>query len=132
MAYVESHPKLIIACWATVGVLLAMALVFVRSKRRHYALGVLPLTLPAVMYIFSGMIARWINPTIAAASSVQIRIVLDLIAALVACVLIGLVSTIVSKKKKTRALFMIACSLFVLVFSSILIINTALQMGVAA
>lgn len=127
MPPVESNPKLLIACWATLGVFLAIAVVFLRYRRRPFALGVLPLTLPSVMYLFSGMIARWIDPALSAASSVQIRIVLDLMAALVSCVLIGLVATVVTKNKKARTFFVISCSLFVVIFSSILIVNTALQ-----
>ena len=129
MNHVESNPKLIIACWATLGVLLAMVVIFLRYRRRHFALGVLPLALPAVTYLFSGIIARWIDPALSAASSVQIRVVLDLIAALIACVLIGLIATVVTQSRSSRLFFITACSLFVSIFSSILIINTALQIN---
>lgn len=126
-ATVQSDTQLLIACWATVIVLVAMALVFLRSKRRRYALAVLPLTFPPSMYIISGVIARTIDSTLPFATSVQIRIVLDLAAALAACMVIGLISGYVSKVRRTRVAFLICCSLFVVAFSSLLIMSSVIQ-----
>ena len=124
---VISNQKLIIACWATAIVLILMAVVFMRSNRRHFALAVLPLTIPSIVHLVSGFLANTLDPAFAPITSVQIRILADLIAALVACLLVGLTSILVSKKRKTRLLFAIACALFIIVFSSFLLMSSVVQ-----
>jgi len=124
---VVSNQKLMIACWATVIVFALMALVFFRSKRRGYGFAVLPLTIPPAAHIVSGMLARTIDPAIPPISAVQLRIIIDLAAALVACAAIGLVANFVSKKRKPRLAFIGACTLFVIVFSSFLIMSSVVQ-----
>lgn len=131
MNTVETSSKLLIACWATVILILAMALIFFRGKRRHYGTAILPLVLPPLMHLVSGMLSRWLGVLLPFANSFEIRIVLDLAAAVAACVLIGLASTLLYETRKGRALFILCCSVFIVVFSGILIMNTVLQYGVA-
>jgi len=119
--------KLLIACWATVIVLIAMALVFWRSKKSNYAVAVLPLVLPPLGHLISGILARGLDLTLPFASSFQIRIVIDLIAAIAACVLVGVTSQLVYETRKGRTLFALSCSLFIVVFSAILILSTLSQ-----
>ncbi len=127
MSVVETNSKLLIACWATVLILLAMALIFSRGKRRHYGLAVLPLVIPPLTHIVSGIIARWVSTPLPFANSFEVRIVLDLMAALVACILVGLASVRLYEGKAGRTLFILSCSLFIVAFSSILILNSVLQ-----
>ena len=119
--------KLLIACWATVIVLAAMSLVFWRSKKTRFAVAVLPLMLPPAGHLISGILARGLDLTFPFASSFQIRIVIDLIAAIAACVLIGITSQLVYKTRKTRTWFALSCSVFIVVFSAILIFSTLSQ-----
>ncbi len=124
---VTTNSKLLIACWATVIVLAAMSLVFWRSKKNSYAVAVLPLTLPPLVHLISGILARGLDLTLPFASSFQIRIVIDLIAAVVACVLIGVTSQLLYETRKGRTLFAVCCSAFIVVFSAILILSTLSQ-----
>ena len=124
---VITSKKLLIACWATVIVLIAMALVFWRSKKSNYAVAVLPLVLPPLGHLISGILARGLDLTLPFASSFQIRIVIDLIAAIAACVLVGVTSQLVYETRKGRTLFALSCSLFIVVFSAILILSTLSQ-----
>ena len=131
MNTVETSSKILIACWATVIILAAMAIIFFRGKRRHYGIAILPLMLPPLMHIVSGFSARWLGGLLPFANSFEIRIVLDMIAAMTACALIGLASTLLYESRKGRALFIVCCAIFIVVFSGILIMNTVLQYGVA-
>ncbi len=124
---VTTNSKLLIACWATVIVLAAMSLVFWRSKKNTYAIAVLPLILPPLGHLISGILARGLDLTLPFASSFQIRIVIDLIAAVVACVLIGVTSQLLYETRKGRTLFAVCCSAFIVVFSAILILSTLSQ-----
>ncbi len=126
---VQTDSRLLLACWATAVILVMMSLVFFRSKKRSYALAVLPLALPSVMYIVSGVLARSLDRTIFFASSFQIRIALDLAAALVSCVLIGFASNVLSASKRTRMLFCLCCTAFVVVFSGLLIMSSVVQIA---
>ena len=119
--------KLLIACWATVIVLAAMSLVFWRSKKSRFAVAILPLTIPPAGHLISGILARGLDLTFPFASSFQIRIVIDLIAAIAACVLIGITSQLVYKTRKTRTWFALCCSAFIVVFSAVLILSTLSQ-----
>ncbi len=119
--------KLLIACWATVIVLAAMSLVFWRSKKSRFAVAILPLIIPPAGHLISGILARGLDLTFPFASSFQIRIVIDLIAAIAACVLIGITSQLVYKTRKARTLFALTCSAFTVVFSAILILTTLSQ-----
>ena len=127
MSAVETNSKILIACWATVIILLAMALIFFRGKRRHYGPAILPLTIPPLTHIVSGLLARWLCVPFSFANSYEIRIVLDLMAAVVACVLIGLTSGLLYETRKGRTLFILCCTVFIIAFSSILILNSVLQ-----
>jgi len=104
-----------------------MALVFWRSKKSNYAVAVLPLVLPPLGHLISGILARGLDLTLPFASSFQIRIVIDLIAAIAACVLVGVTSQLVYETRKGRTLFALSCSLFIVVFSAILILSTLSQ-----
>ncbi len=125
--FVQSNLKLLFAAWAVVILIGLMAIVFLRSKKRAYALAVLPLGLPSAMYIVSGMLARWIDPLLPFANSYQIRMILDLAAALVACLLIGLLSGGISEGKRSRTLFAVCGTAFVVVLSGMFIMNSFLQ-----
>ncbi len=131
MNTVETNSKILIACWATVIIVLAMALIFFRGKRRHYGTAILPLILPPLMHIVSGFLSRWLDNLLPFATSYDIRIVLDLIAAVSACVLIGLASSLLYETRKGRTFFILCCAVFVTAFSGILIMNTVLQYGAA-
>lgn len=126
---VQTDSQLLFACWATAVILATMSLVFLRSKKRSYALAVLPLAIPSVMYIISGVLARTLDATLSFASSFQIRIALDLTAALVACVLIGFASNVLSASKRTRLLFCLCGTAFVVVFSGLLIMSSVVQIA---
>lgn len=55
---------MLFACWAIVIVLLAMVVVFMRAKKKDYALAVLPLTLVPFAHIISGVISRFLDSLI--------------------------------------------------------------------
>lgn len=124
---VITNSKLLIACWATVIVLAAMSIVFWRRKKNSYALAVLPLMLPPLGHLISGILARGLDLTIPFATSFQIRIVIDLIVAIIACVLIGITSQFLYETRKGRTIFVISCSVFIVVFSAMLIMTTISQ-----
>lgn len=122
---VATDEKLLIACWSTTIILVIMAIVFRRGNRRNLVWAVAPLILPPAMHIFSRQLALAFAPS----ASIQTRIILDLSAALVACVLIGFANGLVSKTKRIRIAYLVCGMLFVLAFSGVLIMNSVNQMN---
>ena len=126
-----TNSKMLIACWATVIILGAMSLVFWRGKKTSYALGVLPLAIPPLVHVFSGLLARGLDFTIPFATPFHTRIVIDLIAAATACILIVVASQFLYDTKKGRTIFVICCSLFIVAFCAVLITTTMSQYAAA-
>ncbi len=124
---VQSSTKLLFASWATVMLIGLMFIVFFRRKKKEYAWAVLPLGIPAGIYILSGILARLADPILSFANSYQIRIIIDLAAALVACLLIGILSGKIPGGKRNRTIFAICATAFVVVFSGLLIMNSLRQ-----
>ncbi len=124
----EEHPPephtpagMLFACWAIVIVLLAMVVVFMRAKKKEYALAVLPLTLVPFMHIVSGVLARFLDP-ILFLNFTEIRILIDLTAALFSCLLLGFSSRGISEKR-SRRLLTIFCAGFIILLTWVLIYN---------
>ena len=113
---------MLFACWAIVIVLLAMVVVFMRAKKKEYALAVLPLTLVPFAHIVSGVIARLIDPLIPL-NFIELRVLIDLTAALFSCLLLGFSSRGITEKR-SRRLFTIFCAGFTILLTWVLIYNT--------
>ena len=113
---------MLFACWAIVIVLLAMLVVFMRAKKKEYALAVLPLTLVPFAHIVSGVIARLVDPLVFL-SYTEIRVLIDLTAALFSCLLLGFSSRGI-EEKRSRRLFTIFCAGFTILLTWVLVYNT--------
>lgn len=113
---------MLFACWAIVIVLLAMVVVFKRAKKKDYALAVLPLTLVPFAHIISGVISRFLDSLIFL-SFTQIRVLIDLTAALFSCLLLGFSSRGIPEKRNRR-LFTIFCAGFTILLIWVLVYNT--------
>ena len=112
---------MLFACWSIVIVLAAMFFVFMRAHKREYAVAVLPLVITPLMHICSGVLARWLDG-ILPLTWVELRVALDLIAALISCLLIGLSSRSIPVRR-SRNVFLIFCSGFIIILALALIIN---------
>lgn len=113
---------MLFACWAIVIVLVAMALVFLRSGKKEYALAVLPLAITPFVHIFSAVLANALD-VVFPLSPVDLRVVIDLTAALIACLLIGVSSRNI-KGRRNRNLFSVVCSGFIIILTIVLVVNT--------
>ena len=113
---------MLFACWAIVIVLVAMAVVFMRSGKREYAVGILPLILPPAVHIVSGLLARVLDPLLPL-NGAQLRIIIDLLAGLLGCLLIGFSSRNI-KGRRSRNAFLVACSGFTIILTLVLIVDT--------
>lgn len=113
---------MLFACWAIVIVLLAMVVVFMRARKKEYALAVLPLTLVPFAHIVSGVMARFLDSLIPL-SFAGIRILIDLTAALFSCLLLGFSSRGIAEKR-SRRLFTIFCAGFTILLTWVLVYNT--------
>lgn len=112
---------MLFACWSIVIVLAAMFFVFMRAHKKEYAVAVLPLVITPLMHICSGVIARWLDG-ILPLTWVELRVALDLIAALISCLLIGFSSRSIAVRR-SRNVFLIFCSGFIIILTLALIIN---------
>ena len=58
----KPRPGCFFACWAIVIVLSLMVLVFLRARKKEYAVAILPLLIAPFVHIFSGLLAKgWIR-----------------------------------------------------------------------
>ena len=121
-ATVSTTTGMLFACWAIVIVLISVFIVFMRKGKREYAVAVLPLVLVPLMHIFSGVLANALAIPLQLTAS-EIRVIFDITAGLVGCVLIGLFALNI-KGKRTRIAFMISCSGFIIILTWVLIMNT--------
>ena len=112
---------MLFACWSIVIVLAAMFFVFMRAHKKEYAVAVLPLVITPLMHICSGVIARWLDG-ILPLTWVELRVALDLIAALISCLLIVFSSRSIAVRR-SRNVFLIFCSGFIIILTLALIIN---------
>lgn len=112
---------MLFACWSIVIVLAAMFFVFMRARKKEYAVAVLPLVITPLMHICSGVLARWLDG-ILPLTWVELRIALDLIAALISCLLIGFSSRSIPVRR-SRNVFLVFCSGFIIILTLALIIN---------
>ena len=130
---------MLFACWAIVIVLLAMVVVFMRAKKKDYALAVLPLTLVPFAHIISGVaivplivlpfihilsnpLAHLLDPLLPLTLP-ELRIAVDMTAGLVSCLLIGLTARHI-RERRTRNAFMICCSGFLIILTLVLVVNS--------
>lgn len=122
-ASVTTTRGMLFACWAIVIVLLAMAFAFLRSNKKDYALAILPLMITPFVHIFSGVIAKFLE-ILVPLTAAELRVIIDLTAGLVSCLLIGLATLGIKEKKRVRCAFFWCCAGFVVILTIVLVTNT--------
>ena len=60
----RTSASMLFACWAIVVVLLAMVIIFLRARKKEYAVAILPLLIAPVVHIFSGVAAKWLDTAV--------------------------------------------------------------------
>lgn len=113
---------MLFACWAIVIVLLAMAFAFLRANKRDYAVAILPLVCTPLMYIISGVIARKLT-ILLPVSAFELRLMLDMSAGFVSCVLLGVLSRRLPSPR-IRQWFLFFCAAFVMILTLVLVNNS--------
>ena len=112
---------MIIECWTIIILLTAVALIYIRAKRRHYALGILSMTIIPLFHVLGyGIVTLTLRFTNVPA--VQIRTVIDILALPIASVILVVLSGKI-RSKKVRAGFIAFCGGFMLILSCILILS---------
>lgn len=122
---------MLFACWAIVIVLLAMVFVFLRSNKKDYALAILPLIITPFIHIFSGVMAGFLK-VLFPLNAAELRIIIDLTAGLVSCLLLGLATRGIREKKRVRCAFFWCCAGFVVILTIVLVTNTMVTAQVLA
>lgn len=116
---------MLFACWAIVIVLAAMFVVFMRAKKKEYAVAILPLGLEPFVHIFSRLFANWLDPFLPLTAP-EIRVAVDLTAALIACLIAGWTSRLI-RGKRTRTAFLLSCSGFIIILTLVLVVHTLME-----
>lgn len=111
----------IFACWAIVVILVLMMVIFMRSDRKQYAIAIIPLIILPLVHIFSRIISLPIA-TITPLNRDEIRIIVNVVAGLVSCLLLGVSTRGVEGKTSRRAMFVV-CSAFILILTIALVAN---------
>ena len=118
---VSNSSGMLFACWSIVVVIVAMFIIFMRAHKKEYAVAILPLVLVPLMHIFSAILSRLMYNVIPLQVH-EIRVLLDLTAALFTCLLLG-VSSRQIPEKRTRRGFFICCSGFIIILTIVLLVN---------
>lgn len=119
---VQANGGMLFACWAILIVLAAMFFTFMRARKTDYALAILPLAIPPLIYIPSGLIARWLSSFLPV-SGLQLMMTINLIAGLIACLMIGITSRRIEPKGSRRA-FSLCCAGFIMILTITLVLRT--------
>ncbi|MCI8554264.1 MAG: hypothetical protein HFJ80_04890 [Clostridiales bacterium] len=119
---ISTSAGMLFACWAIVIVLLAMALVFMRAGQKAYALAILPLVITPFVHIFSGVLVRVIYTALPFTPE-EIRAAVDMTGGLISCLLTGVASRGVARRK-TRNALAVCCSGFIIILTLVLVLNT--------
>ena len=117
-----SHSGMLFACWAIFIVLLAMVVVFLRSGKKEYAVAILPLLIVPFMHIFSCILSSLLSGPLPFTAA-ELRIMIDLTAGLVSCLLLGFASLGI-EGRRTRNAFFWCCAGFVVILTLVLVTNT--------
>lgn len=118
----QTPASMLFACWAIVVVLLAMAVIFLRARKKEFAVAILPLLITPAIHIVSGVVAKWLSGAVALSAG-QLRVIIDLTAGLISCLLLGLVSRGI-EERRTRNGFFWCCAGFVVILTLVLVTNT--------
>ncbi len=113
---------MLFACWAIVIILSLMAIVFLRARKKEYAVAILPLLIAPFVHIFSGILAKGADAFLPLSTG-QIRIIIDLTAGLISCLLLGLASRGIPERRTRNGLFW-CCAGFVVILTLVLVTNT--------
>lgn len=109
------------ACWSIVIVLIVMMLVFMRAEKTSYAVATGPLLILPLAYVVSGRVASWLA-LVFPMTAIDLRIIINVVASLAACLLIGFTAQRIAEKRSRRA-FIICCTGFILLLTLALVIN---------
>ena len=116
--YFGSYP---IESFAIISIILAIAFIFLRSGKKVYAYGILPLLLVPVVNLIMPYAVPFLEK-ILHFDTVSIKICLIFIALIAACMLIGIAGAAL-KKKGARTLYFVICGLFTLTLSMLMILQ---------
>ena len=111
---------MLMACIATVIIVLIMAGIFLRYGRRGYTLAILPLTTVPLLYTLSMFTADMITKDPLLFAKIVAATVVT--AVVIAGILFG-VCSLIFKSKATKTSYLICCGLFTLVFAIVLLLD---------
>lgn len=112
---------MIIECIAITGIILAISVIFLRARKRTYALSTLPLAIVPVINIVEGVLARLVMH-ISSLDRLTTFVFINIVAAAVSCLFVG-VMTMKFRMKRTKAAYMVLTLLFNIILVMILIQN---------
>ncbi|OJU13271.1 MAG: hypothetical protein BGN88_06905 [Clostridiales bacterium 43-6] len=108
------------ACFAIVAILLAMSFIFLRTGKKGYALGTIPLVFVPGMYIFASAISS--VPKIVDVIDIEIIYTLAVVTGMiVACIAYGIFASKIHKKS-SRTAYLMSCGGFTLLLSIMLLL----------
>lgn len=116
-----SMSGMMFACWSIVIVLVVMLIVFMRAEKVNYAVATSPLLIQPLAYVASGRLASWLE-VVLPMPAVDIRIIINVVAALAACLLVSLTAQRITEKR-SRRVFIGCCTGFVVLLALALAIN---------
>ncbi|MFA9381780.1 MAG: hypothetical protein ACERKO_12050 [Acetanaerobacterium sp.] len=118
---------MIVECVTITAILMAIFFVFLRGRKPKSALSTIPIIIVPMMHLAGSPISQWLSPLFGV-QRLQVYVALDVFAFM----LFALISIIMLKNfhsKRTRITYMIACGVFTLTLSVILITDLFTQIG---
>jgi len=117
---------MIAECFAIISIVLAIAFIFLRSGRKIYAYGILPLVLVPLVNLLSDRLALWLGKILPFDEN-NIKICIIFTALIAACLLIGFMGS-KFQKKSARTVYLIICGLFTLILSMMFVVNIVVHL----
>jgi len=95
---------------------------FLRARRYSFAIAISPLTAVPAMHLMGFILSKHISNLFSHLSTTDIHVGIDILAAVLCCLLLGIFSHYFTSKK-TRSTFLVLSSVFELLLTWVLIYN---------
>jgi|GEM_PF-1331843 len=109
-------------CVAIIVVITIMIFAFLRAKRYAFAIAVTPTLSVPIFHLIGFLVSPQIQKLADSLLRHRIHISIDVLAAALGCLLLGVFGHYI-QSKKTRTYFLVCCSIFILVLTWVLCID---------
>lgn len=116
---------MLVECVSIILVILMVAFIFLRARRKDYAITTLPLLVLPLMHILSLVLAEHLSGMFSL-NAQEITVAIDATALVISCTVLGFFSSRIPSRKARNA-YLVICGVFVVILTWVLIANTLVK-----